>query len=159
MILLLLPMKKTKKSKTLPKVIKELAAHFEEDLKKSLPIVVHPNGIITYENYGVVKLPSENWGLYNLHSKDLVNEFYLKTCAIMAAKAYDSTRIEKFFEIKRLDNRYWAHFCDNQIYRQNITKAKEFSRYLVLLNKLEDSQAKADYYRSEISRMFKHTFA
>ena len=159
MILLLLPMKKTKKSKTPPKVIKELAAHFEEDLKKSLPIVVHPNGAITYENYGIIKLPSDNWGLFDLHSKDLINQFYLKTCAIMAAKAYNSTKLEKFFEIKRLDNRYWAFYCDHQIYKENITKTKEFSRYMILLNKLEYSQEKADYYKSEISRMFKFTFA
>jgi len=152
-------MKKTKKPRPRTKAIKELAAHFEEDLKKSLPIVVHPNGTITYKEYGIVKLPSGNWGLYNLHSRDLINQFYLRTCAIMAAKAYSTVKLDRFFEIKYLDNRYWSNYSDNQIYRKNIAKAQEFSRYLVLLNKLEHSHERAEFYKSAISRMFKYTFA
>ena len=152
-------MKKHKKPKNQTKAIKELAAHFEEDLNKSLPIVIHASGIISYKNYGIVKLPSENWGLYNLDNKDLINEFYLKTCAIMAANAYSKVKIEKFYEIKRLDNSYWSHYSDNMIYKENIAKAKEFSRFMILLNKLEYSQERSDFYKAEISRMFKWTFA
>lgn len=152
-------MKKTKKSKAQPKAIKELAAHFEEELKKSLPIAVHPNGVITYEDYAIMKLPNDTWGLYNVHSKILVDKYHLRTCAIMCAKAYSRTDLKRFFEIKQLDNKYWSNFSDNQIYRTNIVKTPDFSRYLILLNKLEYSQEKADFYRSEISRMFKYTFA
>ena len=76
----------------------------------------------------------------------------------MAAKAYDAVQIEKYFEIKRLDNRYWANYCDTLIYKRNIKTAKEFERYLILLNKLEQSNALAEHYKDEISRMFKWSF-
>jgi hypothetical protein len=120
---------------------------------------VHPNGVITYNDYAVVKLPSENWGLYHMHNKILIDTYHLRTCAIMCARAYSRTDLNRFFEIKQLDSKYWANFSDNQIYRTNITKSADFSRYIILLNKLEHSQEKADFYRSEISRMFKYTFA
>ena len=76
----------------------------------------------------------------------------------MAAKAYYKTDMFKFSEIKQLDNRYWASYCDNLVYKKNIKTAKDFERYLVLLNKLEDSEQKAQHYKEEISSMFKWSF-
>jgi hypothetical protein len=147
---------KTKKPKE--KVIKELAQHFEEDLKKSLPISVQPDGSIVYKSYYIKKNANENWGLFNINTRDQVNEFYLKTCALMAAKAYSTVNLDKFHEIKRADNRYWSNYCDSQVYRKNIKTAKEFERYLILLNKLEHTEFLAEHYKEEISRMFKWSF-
>jgi hypothetical protein len=76
----------------------------------------------------------------------------------MAAKAYHKTDMFKFSEIKQLDNRYWASYCDNLVYKKNIKTAKDFERFLVLLNKLEDSEQKAQHYKEEISSMFKWSF-
>ena len=76
----------------------------------------------------------------------------------MAAKAYSKTQLEKYFEVKRLDNRYWASYCDTQIYSHNIKTAKDFDRYLILLNKLEDSTWKASHYKDEISKLFRWAF-
>lgn len=151
-------MTKTKKTKPQKQVITELAAHFEQELNKTLPITVHKNGAVTYKGYAVMKNPLGNWGLYNMHSKDCIEQFYLRTSAIMAAKAHDQTRLERMFEIKHLDNRYWANFCDSQTYKHNIKTAKDFDRYLVLLNKLENTQQLTDYYREEIAKMFKWSF-
>jgi len=147
---------KTKKPKE--KVIKELAQHFEEDLKKSLPISVQPDGSIVYKSYYIKKNANENWGLFSMNTRDQVNEFYLKTCALMAAKAYSTVNLDKFHEIKRADNRYWSNYCDSQVYRKNIKTAKEFERYLILLNKLEHTEFLAEHYKEEISRMFKWSF-
>jgi hypothetical protein len=151
-------MKKTKKFKSQVKVIKELAAHFEEDLRKTLPITMHPNGSITYKDYVIIKNVLGNWALYDAKSQDIIEQFYLKTCAIMAAKAYSVTNLRKFFEIKQLDTSYFAHFCDNQIYRINITKTQDYSRYIILLNKLEHSESLSNNYKNKISRMFKLSF-
>jgi phage tail tape-measure protein len=76
----------------------------------------------------------------------------------MAAKAYTKTQLEKYFEIKRLDNRYWASHCDILVYKKNIKTAKDFERYLILLNKLEHSDALATHFKEEISRMFRWSF-
>jgi hypothetical protein len=154
-------MKKTNKSKSKKpkdKVIKELAQHFEEDIKRTLPISIQPNGSIVYKEYYIKQNAHENWALYNRNTHDVIEQFYLKTSALMAAKAYNNIQLEKFFEIKRLDNQYWANYCDTLIYRNNIKKAKDFNRYLVLLNKLEHTEFLAEHYKEEISRMFKWSF-
>jgi hypothetical protein len=77
----------------------------------------------------------------------------------MAAKAYNNVYLEKFFEIKRLDDRYWANYSNNLIYRRNMQSTVDFSKYLILLNKLEDSQEQTEQYKSKISKMFKWSFA
>jgi hypothetical protein len=151
-------MKKTKQSNN-KRTFSELASTFEEDLKKSLPITVYPSGSIAYKEYAVVKNKSGNWCLYNAKNKDLIAEFYLRTTALMAAKAYHHCKLDRFHEIQRLDNRYWANFFDCQTSSKNIKTAKEFDRYMILLNKLEHSQYLTEYYKEEISRMFKWSFA
>jgi hypothetical protein len=141
------------------KLVKELATQFEAELQKSLPISIQPNGAVVYKQYAVKPLASGNWALVNMHNQYTIEEFYLKTTAIMAAKAYSRTDLNKFFEIKRLDNSYWAKFMDLEVYKKNIKTAKEFDRFQILLNKLEITQADADQYRDKISSMFKLSFA
>lgn len=148
--------KNNKNKKKIP--IKELAEQFSNEFDAKLPVHVMPNGDIVYKNYIVRRLANENWAVLNLQNKDIVDQFFLKTCALMAAKAYNHTKLEQYFEIKRLDNRYWANYTDLLIYKKNIKTAKDFDRYLVLLNKLEDSEAKVKYYKDEISRTFKWSF-
>jgi len=151
-------MKKTKKSKPQIKIIKELAAHFEEDLRKTLPITLHSNGSIAYKEYIIAKNMLGNWALCRASNQDIIEQFYLKTCAIMAAKAYSLTNLTKFIEIKQLDTSYFSHFCDNQIYQINIKKPQDHSRFMILLNKLEHSETMSLHYKEKISRMFKLSF-
>lgn len=141
------------------KLVKELAVQFEEEFKKSLPISIQPNGSVVYKQYAIKPLSNGNWALVHIDNQYTIEEFYLKTTALMAAKAYSRTDINKFFEIKRLDNSYWAKNMDLEVYKKNIKTAKEFERFQILLNKLEQTQADADGYREKISSMFKNSFA
>lgn len=140
------------------KKIVELAEQFSHELDKKLPISVLPDGAIVYKNYVVKSTTTGNWVVHNYRQQQHIGEFYLKTCALMAAKAHDTVHLEKFHEIKRLDTLYWANHSDTQIFRNNIKIAKEFERYLILLNRLEESKAKEQFYKDEISRMFKWSF-
>jgi len=149
-------MKKSNKPKK--QTIKELAVQFEEEFKKSLPITVHTDGSIIFKNFLVKQTSQENWGIYDINNKYLIEEYHLKTCALLAAKAYSITNLNKFFEIKHLDNKYWASFSDLQVYKKNIKTAKDFDRFCILLNKLEDSQEKSNTYKDKISKMFKYSF-
>lgn len=146
------------KKKPRAKLVKELAAQFEVDLNKTLPVHVRQDGSIVYKDYYIKSINNGNWGLYNLHTKDKIDEFFLKTCALMAAKAYSNVRLERYFEVKRLDNCYWANHSDSLVFRKNIKKAVDFDKYLVLLNRLEESELQTNRYRDEISRMFKFSF-
>lgn len=149
-------MKKPYKSKK--RVIKELAEQFNQELNKQLPVSVLPNGDIVYQSYVVRHLPSGNWGVYNYKNKEFVDQFFLKSCALMAAKAYNNVQMHRFKEIKTLDSRYWANYCDSQVYKHNIEITKDTGRYLILLDKLENSETKSRQYKAEISRMFKSSF-
>jgi hypothetical protein len=153
------PKAKSTKKVAKPNMIKELATQFEEEFKTSLPISVQPDGSVVYKEYLIKETPNRNWGIYSIYSRDLIEEFFLKTCALMAAKAYNGVHIEKFFEIKRLDTYYWANYCDTLVYKKNIKTAKEFERYKILLNKLEHTEMQASQAKEQISRMFKWSFA
>lgn len=147
---------KNTKSKT--KVIKELAGHFDKELQARLPITVLPNGIIVYKDYAIKKMPSGNWGIFNLFNKELIDQYFLKSCALMAAKSHSLTNIERLNEIKQLDNRYWANYTDSLVFKNNIKLAKDFDKYLILLNRLEYCNEQVNYYKDEISRMFRWSF-
>jgi len=151
-------MKSTKKPKSKKQAISELAVHFEQELNKSLPITVLKNGSVVYKDYAIKKNSLGNWGVYNIYNHDCIEQFYLRTSAVMAAKAYHATKLERLYVIKQLDNKYWANFCDSQTYSHNIKTAKDFDRYLILLNKLENTQQLADHYKDEISKMFTWSF-
>jgi hypothetical protein len=140
------------------KVIKELATHFEEDLNKTLQLSIQPDGSIVYKQYYVKQSPSEMWNLISLKSNDIVDSYYLKTSALMAAKAYSKADLTKFFEIKELDNHYWASYSDSMIYGHNIKTAKDFDRFVILLNKLELSRERTEEYKDKISTMFRWSF-
>ena len=147
-----------KQNKPKQSVIKELASQFEAELNKSLPITVRKDGSLLYKSFVIKQNRNNNWAIYHAGSNDSIDEFYLKTCALMAAKAYQSTNLNRYFEIKRLDNKYWSSYSDNQVYKRNIKTAKDSERFMILLNKLEDSEAHANHFKEEISRMFKWSF-
>jgi len=151
-------MKKSNKNKPKAKVVKELAGQFEEEINKNLPVSIQPDGSLVYKDFFIKRNKLENWVVYHRHNGNPIEEYYLKSCALMAAKAYSRTDINKFFEIKNLDNKYWASYSDNQVYRKNIKTAKDFDRFQVLLNKLELSQQETDRFKDKISTMFKWSF-
>jgi hypothetical protein len=138
--------------------VRELAEQFRSEVERELPVSILPDGNAVYKDYVVKQNKQGNWIIYNFKNKTIVDQFFLKTCALMGAKAYSTTQIEKFFEIKRMDNSYWANHSDTQVYKRNIKLTKDYERYLILLNKLEDSQSKETYFKEEISKMFKWTF-
>jgi hypothetical protein len=139
-------------------LIKDLAGQLSHEVDQNLPIKPLPNGSIAYKTYIIKETANGYWRLYNTTNKTLIDQFFLKTCALMAAKAYDSANIAKYIEVKYLDNKYWASYSDTLVYRNNIKKTKNTERYLILLNKLENSDSLAAHFRIKISNMFKWSF-
>jgi len=143
---------------TKPKTIKKLAEQFEEDLNKTLPVTVRQDGSIVFKNYYIKQNKMGNWVVYHLNTRELIDQFFLKSCALMAAKAYDRVDIVKYRRIKTLDNKYWANYSDTLIFERNIKTVKDFERYCILLTRLEQSRDLSKHFRDEISRMFKWSF-
>jgi len=155
-ILLWLQMKNKRKHKK--DTIKQLADHFEQDVSKVISVKMLADGGALYKDYVVRQLSNGNWGMYNHINKDLIDQFYLKTTALMAAKAHGQVKLEKYHEIKHIDRLYWTNYSDTLVCKKHLASAKEFDRYLVLLNKLEHSEFKAEHFKEEISKMFKWDF-
>jgi len=148
----------TKKHKSKEKVIKELAQQFEEDFKKTLPINVQSDGSIVYKQYTIRLDNQHNWAVHNPQVIDPIDSYYLKTSALMAAKAYDKNDLNKMFEIKRIDTDYRNNHVSSLIFANNIKKTKDFEQYKILLNKLEYSQERTEHFKDKISKMFKWSF-
>ncbi len=136
----------------------DLALELSHTLDEHLEIRVISKDTLYYKGYLIKKNKAGKWTLYNASNKDVVGEFFLKSCALLAAKAYYKINLNKYNQIKMLDNQYWANHMDRTIYQNNLKITKDFERYLILLNKFEESTARAGAYKDEISRMFKWTF-
>lgn len=148
--------KSTRKNPTIR--LKELAKELNSEFGNLMQLTVLSDGSIAYKDYIVKKTKQGNWAIFNFKTKTYVDQFYMKTCALMAAKAYEAVNLEKFHEIKRIDNLYWSNYTNSIVFQHNIKLAKDYERYLVLLNRLEESNLKRAYYQDEISRMFKWSF-
>lgn len=150
---------KPKKKQTQESKVKELAEDFGNTLTKKLPVILLKNGAIGYKDFIIKQNSLGRWGIHSIHNlKETVGEYNLKTCALMAAKAYNSTQIARFNEIKELDNHYQANHIEHQVYKKNIKSAKELDKYIILLNKLEESVIKTESYKQKITTMFHYAF-
>jgi hypothetical protein len=138
-------------------VISELAKYFDQELQRTLPIVILPNGSLGYHNFLIKKLPSNRWGVFNVKSKELINEYYLKSCALMSAKFYNHYQFNLCHEVKDLDNKYWSHYSDNLVFKMNIENAPD-EKYAILEARLSESSHKSAHYQKRISQLFKTTF-
>jgi hypothetical protein len=52
---------KNQKTKNKPRIVKELAAELEQEVKKSLPVSIQPDGSVVYKDYYIRKMKTENW--------------------------------------------------------------------------------------------------
>lgn len=151
-------MKRPSKKIKSKSVIKDLAEQLSSEFNSKIEVHILPNGDISYKNYIIRKLPNNNWGIFDIIFMELKDEFYLKTCALMAAKAHGHLNLDRYYEVKRLDSQYWSSYSDLQVYKKNIKSAQEFERYLILLNKLEETDIKHKNIKDKISTMFKWSF-
>lgn len=138
-------------------VIADLAKYFDQELQKTLPIVLLPNGALGYHNFLIKRLPNDRWGVFNVKSKDLINEYHLKSCALMSAKFYNHYQYHLCHEVKDLDNKYWSHHSDSLVFKITIENASD-EKYSIIEARLDESIHKSSYYQKRISKLFKLTF-
>ena len=139
--------------------VKKLADVLDIEFKKIVPLIPLPDGSVAYKDYVVKKNKAGAWCIYSKNTTNYSHgEFNLQTCALVAAKALTQMQLQRYNEIKSLDNKYWSNFYRTSVYQHNIKLAKDYDRYLILLNKLEDSTWKASHYKEEISKLFRWAF-
>lgn len=151
---------KKKSQKINPNKLQELAEDFGSMYDKKVQLTLLPNGAVGYKDFIIKPSKKSAWAVFYSHNLlEPVGEYNLKSCAIMAAKAYNTVQINRFFEIKDIDNRYNTNYTEYLLYKQHIKIAKDLDRYLILLNKLEEADRKTQFYKDRITTMFRNTFA
>lgn len=148
-------MKNSNKIKT---IVKDLAEEFSKDFSTAIPFKLLPNGSLLYKNYLVKHTDNKYWGIFDVTDQRLVHEFFLKTCALLAAKEYNDLKFNQYFHIKNLDRRYQAYHNDIIVYKNNIKNITDHERHEIMQNKLQESQIRASSYRHQISNLFKVAF-
>lgn len=153
--------KQTKQKKFIPSPkIKEIAGELDAEYKKHIQLTVLKEGAVGYKDIIVKQNKNDNWALYSIYNtKDMISEFKLKTCAVMAAKAYSTVSLNRFTEIKELDNNYWANHINKLVYKRIIKSTLDLDRFIIILNKLEDSEFKEQHFKDKITSMFRSSFA
>jgi hypothetical protein len=141
------------------KNIKDLAKAFDKELEVNLPVAVLPNKDLLYKQYVVKQTKDSSWAIIDVRTRESIDEFFLKSCALMAAKAYSVANIKKYIEVKTLDRNYSSNYNDTIIFGKNLKSAKDLDRYIILLNKLDLSKLRVEQYKDEITKMFKWSFA
>jgi len=140
--------------------IKEIAGQLDAEFKKHIKLTVLPNGAVGYKDFIIKQNKHQNWEVCRVNSpKIAIDEFRLKTCAVMAAKAYSTTSLNRYFEIMELDTQYWANHSSALNFRRFLNKTTPLDRYIIILNKLEESERKEALYKSKITSMFHASFA
>lgn len=139
-------------------IINQFATYFDQELQTTLPISILPDKSLLYKNFLVKQNDQLSWELYNLNSKDLVNDYYSKSCALVAAKAYYHRHYNQYYEINDLDRMYQLWYNQTLFFKHSIDQTTDYDRYEVLLTRLEESNAKSEYFRNMILRLFRHSF-
>ena len=140
------------------KVIKEFAEYFDQELQATLPISILPNGSLVYKDLLIKKLDNTGWGVYNMLSKDLINEYFLKSCALVAAKEYYHRHYAKYHNVKLLDNKYASTSTDAAVFKNNIELVTDNEKYAIMLTRLEESLCLSQYYQGLILQLFRQSF-
>lgn len=140
------------------RTIDELAKYFDQELESYLPVWILPDRTLFHRGYLIKELSNKNWGLFNSHNKELIDQYYTKSCALIAAHAYSTSDLKKFNQIKQLDTQYWSNHFDTSVYSNRINKEKKYDNYLLVLDKLENARTNEQNYRNAIAKSFMHTF-
>ena len=141
-------------SSSISESIKELARQFDNDLGEIMDIAKFEDGSFVFKGFLVKESSNGKWSVYDIDSKDLIDDFFLRSCALMSIEARCTRKTMKVLEIKNLDNRYWSSYSDTLIYKNNIKIVNE-ERYDIVLNKLEHSELQSLFFKEEITRQFR----
>jgi hypothetical protein len=143
--------------------IKQVANKLEkflEDVNDMMPLAILPDGSMAYKNYIVKKNKDASWSLSRIQnqSKIFIDDFNLKSSALLAANYHRTNRIDLLIETKILDEHYWANYNDHLNFKELYKKTKDLVKRDLYLWRGELTRDRADYYRDKISSAFATSF-
>lgn len=137
--------------------VKELKKYIEREIQNNLPVTVLADKSIVYKKYRI-KHSKSSWELTYVYSGDIIEKFYTKSSALLAAKFYDHYDFSKYINIKDLDRKYYNNLADVEIYTDQIKRTSNIEKKDILINRKELSEQRISLYRDEIAVQFKNEF-
>jgi hypothetical protein len=130
----------------------------EQQLLKELPIKIVGNAI-AYNNYVIKQDKQGYWNLYaNFNGLDLVDKFYLRVSALMAAKKYEKCKIREFKLILRIDQHYAKLHNDITHFRYQMKKTNDTMKKDNYLFRLQECYATISDIKEQIQQMYRTSF-
>ena len=140
------------------KISKEQYRMMEQELLNELPIKVNGN-VIEYNNYIIKQDKQGYWDLYaNFNGLDLVNKFYLRISAVMAAKQYEKSKMQEFNSIMSMDSHYSKLHNDILHFRHQMKKTSDVIKKDNYLFRLQECYLKLTNIKQEIEKMYRASF-
>jgi len=139
------------------KQAKKLESFLDGEFSQKMPVAILDDGNLLYKDFKIKQNKIGKWTLRKIKGFEL-DQFNLKACALIGARYYKSSTFDKYDEIKMLDELYFKHFSDAQIFRNNYEKTKDVVRKDTSLWRWEIASSRARYAKHQIVTKFKILF-
>ena len=137
--------------------VKELKKYVEQELDRSLPVTVLPDNSLAYKKFRI-KREQDKWNLRYIKSQDVIDSFYTKSSALLAAKFYEHNNFNLYVGIKDLDRKYYYNNVDIDIYKEQIKRTQDPIKREILYNRYDLSEHRSRIFKEQISSEFKTHF-
>jgi len=133
---------------------------FYNEVKGNIPLSVLPNKAIGYKDYLIKSKKDGSWDLIKLYKTGthVVDNFNLKSTAIISARYHEISNIQSLIETKELDNLYWTNHTDSEYFKHFYTKTQDPVKKDIFLWRHEITTQRATYYKDKISLTFRAMF-
>lgn len=140
------------------KISKKHHNMIEQQLLKEVPIKI-VNNVVTYNNYVIKQDKQEYWNLYaNFNGLDLVERFYLRISAVMAAKKYEKSYMREFQLILSMDQQYAKLENDILHFRYQMKKTNDIVKKDNYLFRLQECYTTISVIKQQIQQMYRTSF-
>jgi hypothetical protein len=137
--------------------VKELKKYVEQEVDRSLPVTVLPDNSLAYKKFRI-KREQDKWNLRYIKSQDIIDSFYTKSSALLAAKFYEHNNFNLYVGIKDLDRKYYYNNVDIDIYKEQIKRTQDPIKREILYNRYDLSEHRSRLFKEQIASEFKTHF-
>lgn len=136
----------------------ELQKKIEQELLNELPIRVK-DSTLEYNHFLIVQDKDGYWCLYNnINGLDFIQRFYLRSCAVMAARLYEKVKMQDFVTVKGLDTSYCNFSNDIVTFRHLIKKTNDDVKKDNYYFRLEECILKSKELKRQIENLYRTIF-
>jgi len=135
----------------------KLERFLEDEFKKKSPLVVLKDKSLVYKQFKIKNDKNKGYTLCYMNN-DVIDTFWLKATAAIAAKNYYNSRFDLYNYIKNLDTEYWTNSIDSLVFEQRYKKSSDLIKKDIYLARYTLTKSRAHRYKEEIASIFTNSF-